>query len=459
LNGKKAAKGANRLQLRDKWANLPRMVIQLSSLTLYFLPFLFLLYAVMENILPGFRTSGGPWLFALQFPLYGIGGYLLAHRPGVWRSILHTLEIAALVALLSLLFNGFTLSGLLLLPVGFVLSIRCKFMLVRGGGQGFQASFVIIGLIGYFLLPLLVMLQPLLKPHAGGLNLIGIVALALFLFNLSKDQVQHASQRQGQGQEGSAVLGKTRMWTAVLFALVLMLGYFREIGSVIGQAATSVVRFFFYLLGLLLPGSEVKTPTGEPASQPMLPPMGETKPNPFLDLLAEIAKYLVFAALVAGAIYLLYRLLRQVPGLLSRLKQFLAGVLGGVDRTSSSGYVDKKESLLELRETPRLFLTKARNWLSLRRNREPSWSELTDNRQRMRYLFRTVMRQATSSGFAYQRERTPLENGEALATRDNHSAQAVEALAQQYSAVRYGQQVPADTEVEDLANRFLKSRS
>lgn len=446
------------MQLRHKWAGLPRAISQLFSLTLYFLPFLFLLYAIMENVLPGFRTSGGPWLFALQFPLYGLGGYLLAHRPGLWRSILHTLETVALVAALSFLFNGFTLSGLLLLPVGFILGIRCKFMLAREGGQGFQASFVIIGLIGYFLLPLLVMLQPLLKPHVGGLNIIGIAALALFLFSLSKDQVQHASQRQGQGQEGSAVLGKTRIWTAVLFALVLALGYFREIGSAIGQAAAGVVRFFFYLLGLLLPGSEVKTPPGDPSSQPMLPPMDEAKPNPFLDLLAEIAKYLVFAALIAGALYLLYRLLRQIPRLLSRLKQFLAGVLGGIERTSSTGYVDKKESLLELRETPRLFLTKARNWLSQRRKREPSWSELTDNRQRMRYLFRTVMRRAASSGFSYHRERTPLENGEALASRDP-SPQAVEALARHYSAVLYGQQNPADAEVEELADRFLKSRS
>jgi len=447
------------LQLRAKWANLPRIVFHLFSMALYFLPFLFLLYAILEDIVPGFRTGGGPWLFALQFPLYGLGGYLLAMRPGFWRSLLHTLATLALAALLSAAFNGVTLAGWILLPVGFALGIRCKFLLARGVTQGFQASFIVIGLIGYFLLPVLATLQPLLKPHIGGLNLIGIAALALFLFNLNKDQVQIASQRQGQGREGSAVSGKTRMWTAVLFGLVLLLGYFREIGSAIGQAAASVVRFFFYLLGLLLPSNEVDTPAGEPAGQPMLPPMEETKPHPFLDLLTEVVKYLVFAAIAVGLLYLLYRLLRKLPRLISRIKQLLAGVLGGVDRSNQTGYVDKKESLLELRDTPRLFLSKARNWLKSRRSRERAWSELQDNAERVRYLFRTAMRQAVTGGFRYQRERTPLENGEALAARDNESPEAALALARQYSAVRYGERIPQDAEVEDLAKRFLKNRS
>ena len=170
-------------------------------------------------------------------------------------------------------------------------------------------------------------------------------------------------------------------------------------------------------------------------------------------------RQVVFAAIAVGLIYLLYRLLRKVPRLIARIKQFLSGVLGGVDRSNQTGYVDKKESLLELRDTPRLFLSKARNWLKSRRSRERTWAELQDNAERVRYLFRTAMRHAVTGGFRYQRERTPLENAEALGSRDKESPEAALALARQYNAVRYGERIPPDAEVEELARRFLKNRS
>ncbi|MBC8080411.1 MAG: hypothetical protein H7X86_08705 [Gorillibacterium sp.] len=441
-----------------KLISLPRITLHLLSMTLYLLPFIFLLYTILLHF---FRQPAemGPWLFALQFPLFGLVGYLLANRSGFIRSLLYFLSVTACMGLFAILFNGFNGAGWVVFGLGLILAVRSKALLASSANRLFQSYIAGTGIIGYFLLPFLGQLQPLLKPNIPLLNRVGIVALALFLFNISKEQVEGASQRQEQeGRVLPSLLWKTRIWTAVLFGLVIVVGFFRQIGNALEQALRGIGEYILYLLSLFEQETPEKSPVDSAPPPQMELPQGPIKDHPWLDLIFNIIAYALTGALVVFLLYVLFRKIKAFPRLLSRIKVYLGRLFGGIDQASESSYVDKKESLLELKEAPRLLLAKARNWLELRRKRAQRWSELADNKEKVRFLFRMVMRQAQDSGFQYLPVRTPIENSDELATRGKGPSRDLENLALQYNAVRYGDIVPKDAEVSELAEVFLKHK-
>jgi hypothetical protein len=114
------------------------------------------------------------------------------------------------------------------------------------------------------------------------------------------------------------------------------------------------------------------------------------------------------------------------------------------------GYSEEKENLIDWQSIRHNYAESVKEWLERVFQNEPKWGQLTDNRQRVRYLYRHLVLRSIASGYAFRASRTPVETIGDLTEHEKLEKSLQPALKNLYGEARYGNGTIKDSEVGTL---------
>lgn len=296
-----------------------------------------------------------------------------------------------------------------------------------------------IGLIVYLLFSYFFTRASLLVAYLPLYTLAGAVFSIATIFALNHRAMKKAAPSKGENIPLPRRMIRQNRWLIALLAVVVILiGLFREIKDAVAKAAVAVVQWFSGLMETLDVGTS-QAPLEEGGGLPMLPDSGTV--NPFWDTVLTILLYIVAGAVGLFAIACLSVILWRG---LKRLFRALWDLLSRRGQSVSQGYIDQRESLWDMGRMTRHTLSRTRRWIHTVFTPPERWRDMTDNRQRARFLYRRYIRRAMAAGFQPNPAATAAET---LAATKDFAGSLPGPLAELYADARYGRAQPADTAI------------
>ena len=298
----------------------------------------------------------------------------------------------------------------------------------------------------YFVASLIFPLIHTWQPYIRWINGTGLCFFGLAAWTTNKALLR---QETRTGAVVPSIRRKNSLLLLGMLALITAIGSYSLLARM-WDALWQVLRG--WLSRLFSGGQEPPEEVPMPAPiEPVLPaePMEPREPTLFLvvmEYVTKIAVILIAGALAVMALIGLYRAIRRwLPRMASWLAEWMEG-FGA--RGSGEGVVDEKNSLFDLSAAGERMRGRLRRLTDRLRGREPKWEQLRDNRERMRYLFRTAVFRAVAAGYAFRRSDTPEETGAKWGTHARLSERDTDLLIGLYNRARYGKGEIDDDEVE-----------
>lgn len=310
---------------------------------------------------------------------------------------------------------------------------------------------LILYFVGYFFYSK----APLLQPYHDTFTICAIIALAIVLILTNTMHVTATSLAQDQDDKATVrpILRTNRLYLIVIFVVIIGISLYDQIWTYLSDSLSrllSMIRLPSF--GSDNPVQEQDIPgnlilEGSPDSNPV-------RNNSFVEQLVKWVTIVFILAILVAAIFY------AIKGGRILYRRLLALLGKKVEEQEDTGYVDEKESLLDkaAKDNRRLF---KEMWRRLT-EREPKWNDLTNNRERARFLFRKWLQRMRNSGLELKQQLTPREifqeaslhelqgagqsgkrsDGRAM-QRDAASSRSHEASLIAYHKARYA---PPDTE-------------
>jgi len=386
----------------------------------------------------GLQGEGGIWLWLLGIPIGYPIGYMINKR----LSFRHSFPVM-LMAVLIAAGAGFLLYGLT--PTGGFTAATLAFGLYRGGRLPgilvplrLQARVYVSGVAFYFLVSLIFLRMEQFSGDSPVLLVGGALTLVLTLFTTNRHMVgEETLSQRGEATVEASVKRYNGLLVAIILVLTVLLGFTYQIQQLLQALGSAIAK----ILSRLFSGSNTEEPPSEPPAMEAQPPMmpEPSEPSPIWNILTTV----LMIVLALGALWLLYKLLKYVPGWIRRLQERLAQLFGRERHNHTGGYVDE---VVSLQEPSRLA-----QWLRSRGGlQRPKWNSLQSNEERVRYLYRNWLSQGVQKGYGYKPHLTPAETATEMETIMSQDEAVTRSLIGQYNEVRYGKLTIADEEVEKL---------
>ncbi|RCX18170.1 uncharacterized protein DUF4129 [Fontibacillus phaseoli] len=423
--------------------------------TAFFLPVIVLAHTYL--VLPGYLSF--PALCA--FPLVSLAGVLVrACLPVLWKQIAASLLLGAgfavLVAVVAVPESG---TGLILKFLPFMLA--GTFFALQGTTSAKRKSHNNLywsGIAGYLLAGIFFPRFPQLAASVPLVTWSGVFCLAWALFSANMMYLRYSTfSEEGAGNPLPRGLRRHNMiWIGaiVLGAVMLAAGTGRWAGGVLLGLLREIFGWLFR------PSDEPKLVPEEAVQPPAMefPPPEAHEPGWLSQLLDAVFfgfGTLVVIALLAALLYWVYK---NAGGIWRRWIDRLLSLLGQPStEKSNKAYVDE-ETTLKAWESG---MSKWRGWLgtfSSRRGRRERWEDLPDNRERIRYLYRRMLKAEQAEGYDLKPHFTPRETEaeiRKLPVSKSRSGKSdwekrrstADVLLGLYYRARYGELEPGDDEV------------
>ncbi len=253
----------------------------------------------------------------------------------------------------------------------------------------------------------------------------------------------------------SSVLRNNRILILLSLVVVMVIGYFNKLKDgtawLVRKAFMFMLEAFMFLAGLFItPIDGIEAP---PSQGPMeLIPEEIQEPSllkHILNIAGLILSWIAVALLLWFALKAFYKLLKK-------LYRYIIGILRErMSLREDTGFIDEKIKLKGFTEIGRDYIDSFQNWIQRLFEREPKWEELSNNRQRIRFLYRNFLLRCMRAGYTYKKHLTPRETSKDILAWQQDRGSQIEDLAQIYDSIRYGQDDVEDRKVQNLAKDFL----
>lgn len=399
-----------------------------------------------------------PWLTCLHFLFSYVIGCFLGRIKWLNRRLYElTLSMGAGYTL-SWLLQGNNWHSWVCAAIGSVFVYRGIRCFRHGWLSLFPASvFVIAGLVYFVGVPIMGQMI-LFQPYVSWMNGFGLCSLIIFFFVTNRSQLLSATlagnERTAASALSNTVKRSSRIWLTTLIAFIAVIAYFQQMRQAIISFLHASIA---WLLRLMQSDSTPAVPQ-EPIAPapPMLPPTAPVSEPSWFDMLLHYAQiiigYLIVIALILYAIYVFIS--KLIPKLVSLIRRLMNRSLNSRQGEGAEGFTDEKETLLALKDLPLMWWQKAlKRWSSEKIN-ELKWSQLPNNQERVRFLYRVLIQQAAIVGYTYKKNLTPNETEQDLTNKDQLPSQAVHIITSAYNEVRYGDEQVSDERLNQLLHTF-----
>lgn len=311
----------------------------------------------------------------------------------------------------------------------------------------FFTSFILLGFFLYPFVTWIFLKSTRFLDMVPILAVTGTVGILLSLILINRQQIRDAGTiLERKLQLPTTLLRKNGLYVGI-FVLLAVAGsaweFFARLIISLFSLFSLLINGIIRLLASLAPQVEDSPGSPPPGDQaPEMLPAGEPTPG-WLQVLQTVFLILVGLVCLYLVIRLLIRLFRKLIPLVKRAYVFILEwirlfFLGSRQQAGADpGFVDEVESLLKQNETA---FSAARRWLADRLEREPGYGSMKTDRERVRWLYRNLVRHEIRHGYEYQASATPLETLMGVAVRTGrHKTLQPEQAAQVYGEVRYSQ--------------------
>lgn len=291
-----------------------------------------------------------------------------------------------------------------------------------------------------------------LKDYQSLISYVGIISAILSLGLVNRDVLIRAS---GSNVENYRFLKSVKRNNRILFAVILVLVFiitgYGLVKTILAKGLSGLIKGLRWFFSRFF----YKTPV-QPEPQDTLPDkiplIPEAKASPFWDLVFEILFWLGLLFALAVLIWFIVKLLKKYLPLLLRGIKIL---LRGQSSISYRGaYRDEKESLIDLQSLVKNSFASIRDLFKKDRPPMPRWRDMTNNRQRVRYIYYYIVKGAIDKGHDIGPAKTPSEVGQYLLKQELIGEDLVDGLVGLYGRARY-----SDSEIQDLEVQTLVQRA
>ncbi len=295
---------------------------------------------------------------------------------------------------------------------------------------------------------------PALAPAVAPLYVAGLAGIAFFFLYINEQKLAAAIDRKDGGKSGLAfdMIVRNRLYVLGLWLAIVVIASIKQLANGTRNAFFAVMHFFLWIVALLTPHRRpVRTTRPHPQSRPHFP-FGHTgHPSLWLTIVQDIFMTIIFVALAFTFLYGLYLAQKRLIALLRWLaRRLLLALELSLPAANDQAYRDEQEHLNRADRAAKTTGPRRR-----RTPQEPRWSELPDNRARVRWLYRAAVRRAIKDGYAFHSHLTPTQVGDELAEQDFVGRDVEMDLIAHYEAVRYGERDVSDEAVASLREQLM----
>jgi len=404
------------------------------------------------------ETPSHTILLSLVYPVCHWGGQLTKswirwQRDALWLTVVLFLTITVVV-----ITGPLTLTHFIPPLIGFSLFARGVRMASRGIPMWGSVTWYWGALAVYFFIYVFANIRPEMKVYQLPLFAGGVWMIVTTLMMMNQNILHRANM--------------TRDTTTKLPAGVLRQNL-KYVFTLIGIAMLFAAMIFGNLMDILMGGfrqfvawlfqnrtTEVEPPREEPSVTPQLPMEGlePGEPSVFMKVLEQILMILFWSAMIIAVIVLLWLGLRYLikklfPKFWAALLRFFAQKQ---EYTPAASYSDERTNLFEWDKLRQRVTQPWEKIMARFGQKEAAYAELTNNRDRVRYLYRFKMKQAMRKGFTIQQSATPSETLMQVKDLEQHGSTNNDLvdLADAYNASRYGDDDIPDETVERLRKKL-----
>lgn len=302
-----------------------------------------------------------------------------------------------------------------------VIFYRGTLIVSRTWEDMFPVQFRWFGLIAYFFGYFFFRYTDQLEPFLPWVYWLGLFCLGFVLWNSNALFLREASHSRGnQPNLSRSVRRMNRTMIVLSYILILVLGSFQQIKDMLEH-------WIRVLWGLLPRGEEQEEPMPEPPPAPDIQ-LGDgiepTEPSIFWRILELVFYWAVGLALAVGLIGLLiYAMPRLGRGLFKLMERFFAFLKrSNEDLDQSTSYIDEESKLGGWKEWRKAMQNRIAQWRQRKDKKEPKWSDLTNNRERVRFLYRRLLARTVALGYVFKPQLTPQETIEDMIRWHTHQA-------------------------------------
>ncbi len=319
-----------------------------------------------------------------------------------------------------------------------------------------SAVYYFSGLMVYFFAYLVCLVAPGSDTYLPLLTAGGLIASASALLVVNRDVLILASRSElSRFGALTAVKRNNRLFACAIFLLTAAIAGFNALKYWVKSAVKAVLSFILdFISSLSSPPHQLPQEGGNDLPEPGLPPGGSNAAD-IWGLIAMITSMIVFAALAFLLARLIFRLCKAY---LPRLIGLLTDLFKGNAEMAQVYYRDEQESLLDFKSLLGDAIKGIRRRLDRRKPREPSWDDLQDNRERVRFLYRSVLKRAQKEGFIPKASRTPGETIRDLTISGSLDPGLSDKLSTTYGIARYGLGEISDRETEELRRQIYHEK-
>jgi hypothetical protein len=403
-----------------------------------------LLLTLAVYALPGVNVWG--WMLTLP-PLFAAGYAISAYLP--WRKLLLTYLLAIVLGVTHAYFVVGTGVPLwwLSVPIGCIVAYRGSRLTEEEWHLYFPPGFYIIGMVLYGIISLFGPRLAGIAPYMPDILWGGLLSLAVTLLMVNQSNVkQEAYATVKNSSLSKAVIWQNRLFVLGLFGAVLLVAFFQSIERGISWLFQLIVYIIAGLLALLV--SAAPDMPEEPPSDRLVPRVGGEQADHswWWELLQRIGIWISYTLIAIVAAVMLYIVVKRLIRLLKWLYRWLLSVVSKHSANSGDAYEDDVETIVTWDELSGRWAAGLSRMF--RRDKRLSWGDLTDNRERIRFLYGSLLLRSTRRGYGFKAHLTPAETERDL-KQWSQSASAGEegGFVELYERVRYGGKQVSDEEV------------
>jgi hypothetical protein len=392
------------------------------------------------------------WLFSMTwYYLFGVSLQALFR----WRQRHIQLGVALIVAgwIAFLVVEG-TYAAVISAVIGMFLFHRGVKMVDHSWEDMFPLPMFWVGLIVYLFSYFFYKHNTAASEYLSHFTWFGIASLILCLYFTNLWHLKAAALSGPKTPSlSSSLVRQNRIMVFLLSGFILFVGAFDAIKDMIVRW---IKRFFAWLFAMLadegpeepLPNETIDT------GLPQLP-QSEGEPSWFMMLLEKIALIVFTILTIAAVIWLAYVAFTRLIGVLKKFARWLTAALFHRANipAEQTGYTDEKSNVLSWKDLPKTYARQAKDWLTALLAAERKWSELTNNRERARYLYRHFLYRMIAAGYPISRALTPREIGKDINHWRETSPQDADHLnhfIELYNAARFGNSEIDNTDIDKM---------
>lgn len=237
----------------------------------------------------------------------------------------------------------------------------------------------------------------------------------------------------------------------ITIALITIIASFNEIKAFFKRAFKQIANWIIQLIMAIHALFEREPiPEGTPEGLSDFPFQQDMiQRNPILELIFDIIEVVLLILCSAIVIYLIYIGIKKLVSIISA---WLKELFKERDLYEESyGYIDEKESLIDIKELRDRYAEKIKNWIESIWERQPRWEDLNTNTERIRYIYRATILKYLKEGYRYKNHMTPKEiEKDVERWRKTDEGEILDKIVPVYNRARYGYDYIDDNEVETL---------